>query len=109
MSDSSWLNSYGLVSSTPSTSTATDGSLLRACEMPRMVTNELPTFCVSTIVMFGTSAMKSRGASIPADSIVCAVNTFTVTGTSSNVSSRLRAVTTTSCSRGSDAGLAVCA
>ena len=41
--------------------TATDGSLLRACEMPRTTTKAFPAFCVSTSVMFGTSAMKSAG------------------------------------------------
>src|SRR6185312_5924402 len=66
--------------------------------MPRTVTKELPAFCVSTRVMLGTRAMKSRGLSIPADWIVCSVSTFTVIGTFWNDSSRLRAVTTTSVS-----------
>jgi multisubunit Na+/H+ antiporter MnhB subunit len=96
MSKISWLNSAGLVSSTPSTSTATLGSLLRACEMPRTTTKALPAFCVSTSVMFGTSAMKSPGLSMPAFRIVASVNTLIVTGTSWKDSSRLRAVTTTS-------------
>ncbi len=61
MSNISWLNSAGFVFSTPSTSTATDGSLLRAWEMPRNTTNALPGFWVSTSVMFGTSWMKSCG------------------------------------------------
>ena len=82
MSNSSWLNSAGLVSSTPSTSTATEGSLLRACEMPRTTTKALPAFCVSTSVMLGTRAMKSAGLSMPAASMVSAVNTLTVIGTS---------------------------
>ncbi len=66
MSNNSWSNSYGLVSSTPSTSTATEGSLFLACEMPRTVMKELPAFCVSTSVMFGISATKSRVLRIPA-------------------------------------------
>jgi len=71
---------------------------LRACEMPRTVMNELPTLCTSTMVMFGTMATKSRGFSIPADWICCAVKTLTVIGTFWNDSSRRRAVTTTSSS-----------
>jgi len=63
-----------------------------------MVMKELPTFCTSTRVMFGTIATKSRGDSIPAASIACWVKTFSVTGTFWIVSSRLRAVTTTSSS-----------
>ena len=66
--------------------------------MPRITTKALPAFCVSTSVMFGTSAMKSAGLVMPAASIVCSVNTLMVTGTSRNASSRLRAVTTTSSS-----------
>ena len=53
MSNSSWLNCDGLAISTPSISTATEGSLLRACEMPRTTMNDVPWFCVCTIVMFG--------------------------------------------------------
>ncbi len=37
--------------------TATEGSELRAWEMPRMVTNAVPTFWVSTKVTLGVSAM----------------------------------------------------
>src|SRR5690242_17836853 len=96
MSNSSLLNSAGLVSSTPSTSTATEGSLLRACETPRTTTKALPAFCVSTSVMLGTCAMKSAGFWMPAAAMACSVNTFTVIGTSRKDSSRLRAVTTTS-------------
>ena len=96
MSYSSWLNSAGFVSSTPSTCTATDGSLLRACEMPRTTTNALPAFCVSTSVMFGTIWMKSAGRWMPASLIRVSVNTLIVTGTSWKDSSRLRAVTMTS-------------
>jgi hypothetical protein len=36
------------------------GLAVARCEMPRMVMKELPTFCVSTMVMFGTIATKSR-------------------------------------------------
>ncbi len=61
MSNSSWLKADGFASSTPSISTATDGSLLRAWEMPRTVMNEVPWFWVCTIVMLGVSAMKSCG------------------------------------------------
>ncbi len=64
--------------------------------MPRTVMKELPAFCVSTSVMFGIIATKSRVLWIPACWIVSAVSTFIVTGTSRNDSSRLRAVTTTS-------------
>src|SRR5688572_16218290 len=96
MSISSWLNCEGFAIATPSMTTATDGSLLRACEMPRTVTNEVPWFCVCTRVMFGVRSMKSCGRSIPAAWISAAVNTFTATGTSSDASSRLRAVTMTS-------------
>jgi hypothetical protein len=98
MSNSSWLNWDGFASSTPSISTATEGSLLRACEMPRTVMNEVPWFCVCTIVMFGVSAMKSCGRVMPADSISAALNALTARGASSCDSSRLRAVTTTSSS-----------
>ncbi len=84
-------------------STATDGSLLRACEMPRTTMNEVPWFWVCTSVMFGVSAMKSCGRRMPADSISCAVKALTATGTSSSASSRLRAVTTISSSPGSAA------
>ncbi len=94
MSNSSWLNCDGLAIGTPSISTATDGSLLRACEMPRTTMNEVPWFCVCTIVMFGVSAMKSCGRRMPADSISSALKAVTATGTSSSASSRLRAVTT---------------
>ncbi len=96
MSISSWLNCDGFAIATPSMTTATEGSLLRACEMPRTVTNDVPWFCVCTRVMFGVRSMKSCGRSIPAASISAAVNTFTATGTSSDASSRLRAVTMTS-------------
>jgi hypothetical protein len=65
-----------LGSSTPSTSTATDGSLLRACEMPRMVMNELPTFPHLDQGHVRHQRHEVAGASIPADSIACAVNTF---------------------------------
>src|SRR6185436_5835421 len=81
---------------TPSMTTATDGSLFRACEMPRTVTNEVPWFCVCTRVMFGVRSMKSCGRSMPAAWMSAAVNTFTATGTLSEASSRLRAVTMTS-------------
>ena len=66
MSISSWLNCDGLAIATPSMSTATEGSLLRACEMPRTVTNDVPWFCVCTSVMFGVRSMKSCGRSMPA-------------------------------------------
>ena len=55
MSNSSWLNCEGFAISTPSISTATEGSLLRAWEMPRTTMNDVPWFCVCTIVMFGVS------------------------------------------------------
>ena len=96
MSNSSWLNCDGFAISTPSIMTATDGSLLRACEIPRTTMNEVPWFCVCTIVMFGVSAMKSWGRRMPADSISCSLNALIATGTSNSDSSRLRAVTTTS-------------
>src|SRR5688572_21108993 len=48
------------------------------------------------MVMLGVRSMKSCGRSMPADSTSAAVNTFTATGTSSEASSRLRAVTITS-------------
>ena len=67
MSNSSWLNCDGFAISTPSIITATDGSLLRAWEMPRTMMNEVPWFCVCTIVMLGVSAMKSCGRWMPAD------------------------------------------
>ena len=66
MSKSSWLNCEGFAICTPSMSTATEGSLLRACEMPRTVTNEVPWFWVCTRLMFGVSATKSCGRSMPA-------------------------------------------
>ncbi len=59
---------------------------------------ELPTFCTSTMVMFGTIATKSRGDSIPAALIVCSVKASMVTGTLCSDSSRFRAVTTISLS-----------
>jgi hypothetical protein len=43
--------------------------------------------------MFGVSAMKSCGRSMPAASITSAVKVLTATGTSSDNSSRRRAVT----------------
>src|SRR6185369_1638111 len=46
--------------------------------------------------MFGVSITKSCGRWMPADSISCALNALTATGTSWRDSSRLRAVTTTS-------------
>ena len=61
-----------------------------------MVTKELPTFCVSTRVMFGTSAMKSRWRLDARCLDRLFVNTFIVIGTFWNVSLRMRAVTTTS-------------
>ena len=96
MSKSSWLNCEGFAICTPSMSTATEGSLLRACEMPRTVTNEVPWFWVCTRLMFGVSATKSCGRSMPAASISAAVKALIATGTSSDDSSRLRAVTMTS-------------
>ncbi len=104
MSNSSWLNCEGLAISTPSINTATEGSLLRACEMPRTTMNEVPWFCVCTIVMFGVSAMKSCGREMPADSISAALNAVIATGTSSKDSSRLRAVTTISSKLASTTG-----
>ena len=74
-----------------------------------MVMKELPAFCTSTSVMFGTIATKSRGDSMPADLIVCSVKASTVTGTLCSDSSRLRAVTTISCISPVAAGAAVCA
>lgn len=70
--------------------------------MPRTVMNDVPWFCVWTMVMFGVSAMKSCGRTMPADSISAALNALTATGTSWRDSSRLRAVMITS-ARGSDA------
>src|SRR5688572_2177077 len=96
MSYSSWLNCEGFAIRTPSIRTATEGSLLRAWEMPRTTMKEVPWFCVWTIVMLGVRAMKSCGRTIPADWISWALKAFTTTGTSSSVSSRLRAVTMTS-------------
>ncbi len=68
-------------------------SLLRACEMPRIVMKELPGFCVCTIVMFGVSAMKSCGFSMPAAAISAAVNALICAGASTDASARMRAVT----------------
>ncbi len=82
MSNSSWLNCAGFDISTPSTTTATGMSLLRACDTPRIVMNELPGFCVWTIVMFGVSAMKSCGFAMPAESISAAVNALMAAGVS---------------------------
>jgi hypothetical protein len=61
--------------------------------MPRTVTNEVPWFWVCTTLMFGVSAMKSCGRSMPAASMTSAVKVLTATGTSSDNSSRRRAVT----------------
>ncbi len=93
MSKSSWLNCEGFAICTPSMSTATEGSLLRACEMPRTVTNEVPWFWVCTRLMFGVSATKSCGRSMPAALISAAVKALIAPGTSSNGSSRRRGVT----------------
>ena len=93
MSKSSWLNCEGLAISTPSISTATEGSLLRAWEMPRTTMKDVPWFWVCTIVMFGVSAMKSCGRRIPAERISSSLKALIATGTSSSRSSRLRAVT----------------
>ena len=95
MSKSSWLNCEGFAICTPSMSTATEGSLLRACEMPRTVTNEVPWFWVCTRLMFGVSATKSCGRSIPAVLISAAVKALIAPGTSSDDSSRRRGVTVT--------------
>ena len=61
------MNCEGLAISTPSISTATEGSLLRAWEMPRTTMKDVPWFWVCTIVMFGVSAMKSCGRRMPAE------------------------------------------
>ncbi len=90
------MNWAGWVSGTPSTTTATDGSELRAWEMPRITTKEVPTFWVSTRVTFGVDWMKSRGDSIPLASIVWAVKAVTWAGTFCSCSERWRAVTMTS-------------
>jgi hypothetical protein len=47
--------------------------------MPRIVTNALPAFCVSTSVTFGVRPMKSRGCWMPAAWIVDALNAVTAT------------------------------
>jgi len=88
MSTRSWLNWAGWVSGTPSTTTETDGSLLRACEMPRITTKDVPAFWVSTSVTFGVDWMKSRGRSMPLSSIVWAVKAVTCAGTFCSVSDR---------------------
>jgi hypothetical protein len=93
MSKSSWLNCEGFAICTPSMSTATEGSLLRACEIPRTVTNDVPWFWVCTRLMFGVSATKSCGRSMPADLISAAVKALIATGTSRDDSSRRRGVT----------------
>src|SRR5579871_2355740 len=80
---------------TPSTTIAADGSLLRACEMPRMTMKLVPEFCVAMNVTLGTALRKSAGDSMPLLAIVSAVKAVTCEGTLWMSSERWRAVTTT--------------
>jgi hypothetical protein len=50
--------------------------------MPRMMTKELPAFCVWTKLTLGVSAMKSAGRSIPALVIASEVKAVTAAGVS---------------------------
>ncbi len=74
--------------------------------MPRITTKEVPAFWVSIRVTLGTALMKSRGISMPLDSMVWAVKADTCAGTSCSASARSRAVTMTSLEAGGGAAAA---